>query len=371
MRDFVKRAGMLTLLALTGGCGGTASQAPGATPSRPATVSPKETVGYNPSLTQLCYQRPSPNARPGSPAVERASMTYDAARKKVVLFGLNETWSWDGHGWSLLHPDTTPPARTWAAMAYDAARGNAVLFGGQSIQCGPLPALGDTWTWDGTTWTKRHPETSPPPMIGATMIFDPVRRVLLMVGGSSDDATPVLQTWTWDGRTWTRLRPAVSPPARASASLAFDASTGSAVLFGKLTLIYNTDDPANAPDPSTWTFNGTTWSKHPAGSQGPPARSSAGLVEDKGAGNVVLFGGASEPQGPQGFLNDTWIWDGTSWKRRTTATSPSPRGGPLMAYDAAHRVVLLYGGETFSQMTGESLYDTWTWDGAHWREWTS
>jgi hypothetical protein len=39
-------------------------------------------------------------------------------------------------------------------------------------------------------------------------------------------------TWTWNGATWTELSPATSPPARASAVLASDPATGQLVLFG-------------------------------------------------------------------------------------------------------------------------------------------
>jgi hypothetical protein len=39
-------------------------------------------------------------------------------------------------------------------------------------------------------------------------------------------------TWTWNGTTWTKQAPAASPPAREVASMAFDAATGTVVLFG-------------------------------------------------------------------------------------------------------------------------------------------
>ena len=35
-------------------------------------------------------------------------------------------------------------------MAYDSQRGRIVLFGGSNSITG---ALGDTWEWDGATWT--------------------------------------------------------------------------------------------------------------------------------------------------------------------------------------------------------------------------
>jgi hypothetical protein len=76
-------------------------------------------------------------------------MAYDAATGNVVLFGggtastnFGDTWTWDGSTWTKQDAKTSPPARHSASMAYDAATGNVVLFGGQG---GVF--LGDTWTW--------------------------------------------------------------------------------------------------------------------------------------------------------------------------------------------------------------------------------
>ena len=63
-------------------------------------------------------------------------------------------------------------------MAFDAATGSVVLFGGQSR----TRSLDDTWTWDGSGWTQAHPATSPPPLDNAQMTYDPVSRDVLLVG---------------------------------------------------------------------------------------------------------------------------------------------------------------------------------------------
>ena len=63
-------------------------------------------------------------------------MAYDAATGTIVLFGgaasrlLRDTWTWDGSTWTKQAPATSPPARSAASMAYDAATGTIVLFGG-------------------------------------------------------------------------------------------------------------------------------------------------------------------------------------------------------------------------------------------------
>ena len=43
-----------------------------------------------------------------------------------------------------------PSARSVHVMAFDHRRGRLVLFGGAEQR----ERLGDTWLWDGTTWTR-------------------------------------------------------------------------------------------------------------------------------------------------------------------------------------------------------------------------
>ncbi|TMF06213.1 MAG: hypothetical protein E6I42_02875 [Chloroflexi bacterium] len=62
--------------------------------------------------------------------------------------------------------------------------------------------VGDTWAWDGTTWTRLAPAQSPSPRTGAAATFDPVRHVVLLFGGSTGSD----ETWTWNGQGWRRPR---------------------------------------------------------------------------------------------------------------------------------------------------------------------
>jgi hypothetical protein len=52
----------------------------------------------------------------------------------------------------------SPSARFGATMSYDPATGNMVLYGGDANGV----YVGDTWTWNGTTWAELSPATSPP-----------------------------------------------------------------------------------------------------------------------------------------------------------------------------------------------------------------
>ena len=124
-------------------------------------------------------------------------MDYDAATGTDVVFGglgnnrtLADTWTWDGTTWTKQAPAASPPARRLAPMAYDTATGTGVLFGGLSSR-GRL--LRDTWTWDGTTWTKQAPTANPPRQTGVAMASDAATGTVVMwVYGASEN-----QTWAW------------------------------------------------------------------------------------------------------------------------------------------------------------------------------
>ncbi len=54
----------------------------------------------------------------------------------------------------------------------------------------------------------------------------------MLFGGDDPSGNYLGDTWTWDGTTWTELAPATSPSARADASMAYDPATAQLVLFG-------------------------------------------------------------------------------------------------------------------------------------------
>lgn len=197
----------------------------------------------------------SPSPRTG------AAMTYDPVRHLILLFGgfdggeLNDTWVWNGTDWTQLSPKISPPPRQYARLAFDVARGNAVLYGG-------FGGFSDTWTWAGTSWTQRHPATTPPVLDEATpfpepMVYDPARKVIVVVMPVQHSAAPAddtMDTWTWNGSRWTRLAPAASPPPRDGYGLTYDAGHSLVVFAGGFP--FGSADPTN-----TWGWNGVTWSE--------------------------------------------------------------------------------------------------------------
>ena len=310
--------------------------------SFPALARPMSSQGSSPPA-------PSPRSEMG--------MTYDAARGEVLLFGGRgrrarldgDTWTWNGTSWTQRFPAHSPAPREVPGMAYDAARGQVVLFGGAS----DTYRLGDTWTWNGTDWTQRFPAHSPPPSNDMGMAYDPAEGMVLLFGGCCALSTgdPFGDTWAWDGTDWTQLSPAHSPSPRADMGMAYDAARGTIVLFG------GDGGYGTGLLQDTWAWDGTDWTQlSPAHSPSP--RRDMGMAYDGSRGQVVLFGGLNLD--PPYELGDTWAWDGTDWTQFSPARFPGDRSDPGMTYDAGRAVVVLFGGGNV--LAG----DTWGWNGTDW-----
>jgi hypothetical protein len=184
----------------------------------------------------------------------------------------------------------SPPARCCMGMAYDQVNHNIVLFGGGDTATGA--PLGDTWTWDGTTWTPRTGTPSPCPMNSTRMVWDGSQIMLFGGMGKKKDGCPVdgLQntTWLWNGATltWKQCKP---------------------------------PDGCSNPAPAPRESEGMAWDQ-----SSPP---------DATSGDVITFGGTSSLAGalpnvpdelqPLSSTNDTWKWDGAT-KEWTFLTMGSP-----------------------------------------------
>src|SRR5260370_8840839 len=180
-------------------------------------------------------------------------------------------------------------------MAFDAARGVTVLCGGSG---GGLD-LGDTWVFDGTSWSPLTPATSSSARFGHAMGFDSVRKRVVLFGGRSNGVRQA-DTWEWDGSNWTQISTSSAPPsARFWHSMAFDSQLGKTRIFG--------------------------------------------------GDHVAAFS--------LGPVNDTWEWDGANWTQDVTSSAPSPRAGQSMAYDSGRGRSIVFGG-TDESLPGVFYNDT-------------
>ncbi|MBI3413924.1 MAG: DUF11 domain-containing protein [Verrucomicrobia bacterium] len=198
----------------------------------------------------------------------------------------------------------------------------------------------------------------PPPQArhGHAMVYDAARGQVILFGGSTENTPAVLNdTWIWDGSNWTLKNPAHSPSARYFTAIAYDAARKEIVLFGGTTdasgngLFFN----------DTWIWDGTDWTKR-SPIKSPSVRTFHSMVYDAGRQQIVLFGGG-DSGGP---LDDTWTWDGANWTLQNPADRPPGRGFYGMAYDDARQEVVLFGG----YISSIDFSDTWAWDGANWTQ---
>ncbi|EQD53750.1 hypothetical protein B1A_12262, partial [mine drainage metagenome] len=112
----------------------------------------------------------------------------------------------------------------------------------------------------------------------------------------------------------------------------------------------------------TWLYNGTSWIQE-SPSTIPPVRLQASMSYYANSTQLIMFGGFNGST----YLNDTWNWVNTSstgWAALSPATSPSGRSAYSMAYYTPGNYLLLFGG----QNGAGSLNDTWTWNGTTWTQ---
>lgn len=226
-------------------------------------------------------------------------MAYDEKRQEVVRFGgvssagtNADTWVMRSSGWQKLTPVTSPPAAAFGAMAYDVMREEVVWFAG-----------GQTWTWNGTTWTQKAPAHSPSSRTYAAMVWHSIAAEIVLFGGQTGSPGTILaDTWTWNGTDWTQKSPATSPPARSAHAMAPYPPLGAVAMtcgnnmgFGQ----YNPNLNGNNFLQDLWLWDGTTWTQKIAqafGGSGGWALTNYGvqspsLVFDQVRNELLLFGG--------------------------------------------------------------------------------
>lgn len=271
------------------------------------------------------------------PPPRNGPMAYDRDRGRAIVVagsGTNtrDTFEWDGVVWRLA--GTAPSAFTVNhnhAMAYDERNQRTVVFGG-------VGSPSTTWLWNGVSWTQPSlPGGSPPGRWAHSMAYDSRReRVLVFAGNASGNANDL---WAWDGVQWSQYTVVGARPSpRNHTAMAFDRDRGVAVVFGGSTSAGFAND--------TWEWNGQFWvQRDPGGAAGPARpgiRAAHAMAYDEARGVVVMYGGTSAV-GASNQYNDTWEWNGVTWKRIVSAP-PTGEYFPGMVYEPSGSAVLLFGG---------------------------
>jgi hypothetical protein len=292
---------------------------------------------------------------------------YDSDLKRVVLLGgtqrskgedRDRVWSWSGAAWELVS-DSGPRNRVNAGAAYDERRHVAVVAGGSHRRASDSTweVVADTWEGGLRGWRQRTGRELTPRDHNA-LVYDPIRRTVLMYGGiPATRAAPwPNDTWELTPDGWTQIA-SDGPAGRGRTAMAVDTKRGQIVLFGGV----------GAPDASnnqtffgdTWVWQDGRWRK--VADTGPRGRYAHAMVFDERAGVVLLYSGAAAHRNAP--LADMWQWDGTRWTEiRLTGPTPGYRYQPVMVYDRARGKTVLYGG------VSDGRDDTWEWDGSQWQQ---
>src|SRR5689334_8423326 len=152
--------------------------------------------------------------------------------------------------------------------------------------------------------------------------------------------------------TWTQLLPETSPRARSYLAMTYDPVSKKIIMFGGF--------EGNGYLNDTWAFDGNAWT-HLRTQVAPPARAAAQMAYDVVSQRVVLFGGFNG----HNYLGDTWLFDGATshWTRARPAHSPKAVTSPMLFTDPNGHVDV-YGGYDghFYQ------YSMWQWMGTDWHQ---
>jgi len=295
-------------------------------------------------------------------------LVYDEHRRRVVLLDAIATtvspseaktlrsWSWDGRTWNLL-PGAGPTWRVVNAAVYDSLRRRIVMYGGTTT----MPSTGslaETWETDGVTWTQMA-DVSAEGRDHHTMVYDGARRRTMLFGGGMRVPGRAYQwrdaTWEWDGVAWRHVA-VQGPSARGLTGMTYDSTRQQVVLFGGL----GAPTSPGLPRPylnDTWLWNGGTWRK--VADVGPPPRYGHVIAFDIRAGVALMYGGNTTDDQA---VTDMWRWDGQRWSEITlTGPTPGARFGAAMVYDAARNRTVLFGGRRDDK-------SIWEWDGKRWEE---
>jgi hypothetical protein len=278
-----------------------------------------------------------------SPGVAQAAMAYDPAMGEIIEFGgdyiagstvhINRgTYAFNGSTWSELSTATSPPARYAASMVYDAAIGKVVLFGGTNY----TSDLYDTWTFDGTNWVSLalSPSASPPARYSASMVYDPATDDVVLFGGYS--SSELGDTWIFNGTEWTQQILSPNPGDCDYGAMAYDPSIGEVVLFG-----------CGSSGTATWVYKSSGWAQLSPATN--PGFGEPSMDFDEASNQLVLV--SSPYSGPS---MSTWAFNGDTWVEQSPTVTPTWREFYAMVYDTAIQRMVLLGGYNNSSYLGDT-----------------
>lgn len=241
-------------------------------------------------------------------------VVYDAARDRLVVFGgrgpsadpssLADVWEWDGARWHRTGGNGFPRVLHPAA-AYDAARKRVIVFGGGVVDStGRFAGLSRTlWEWDGVRWIARD-TSGPADRIPGGLVAAPSGIIAMTdhPGDNRDSARIPSVVWARSEAGWV---PREHGPAFNNLQAVAGAPDGT------FYFLQSWESWLTTPVLHVRDTNGT-W-RHIESDMNPGVRNTAAAAWDSKRGRFVVYGGQSR-EGR--LLADTWEYDGHSWVKR-------------------------------------------------------
>jgi uncharacterized protein (TIGR03437 family) len=283
------------------------------------------------------------------PARYDAPIAYDPVDRQVFVFGgqdrqvFDDLWAYSlrTRQWREVQVSgERPAARFGHTLIFDPVRRRVVVFAGQA-----RGFFGDVWAFDlaGNAWRRLSPDDSGPSRrYGHSAIYDPVRDRMVISHGFTN-AGRFDDTWAFEfsSNIWRDLSPSGARPLRRCLHhAAYDPAGGQMFLYGGCASGFGP-----CPLGDLWSFDlaANRWTEVTPSSR-PEARERYGLAFDAVRGRLVLFGGRGAR-----LLNDTWEFDpgARAWSQAAiTGALPSPRDRHEAAYALDRGTAFFFGGST-------------------------
>jgi hypothetical protein len=301
----------------------------------------------------------------GPPTAGSLEVVLDAARGRALVFrGAGDVWALtfsNPPAWSSIPGGAeSPQGLADYSLMLDPVRGRLLVYGGAIADRGQVASLWELALTGGSGW-HRSAVTDPPSRIGHALAYDSRRgRAVLLAGleeesGQMADMTPWVFHPGCDAR-WTPLPVEGTPPSpRWFSTVVYDPARDRVLVLGG-----ETSDNQYLEDLWELAFSPVpTWRQLAVEGSGPGARVAPATVYDAGRDRVILTGGF----GPQGFF-DMQPWElslGTPMRWSPIMALGSPPAGrvlPACAYDAIRQRMLVQGG--LDAATSDALTDFWS-----------
>lgn len=333
-------------------------------PSRTLSQGPRVAPSASPTPPQGVWSQVN-NSTFTPPTSQSGGMIYDPIADEFVLFGgysgggpVNDTWVFKDGNWTDLGAtlSVAPSPRWYFSFVWDGADQYGLLFGGRN----DTVDLNDTWSFNGSNWSRVVTSSSPPPLTSGRTVYDAADGYVWLYGGYS--IMPHLPaeynfTWTYAAGTWTNrtanVTGAPSDPHVVTYAV-YDSSDGYVLLYGGSA--YGNASCGLAGN--TWTYLNGTYHDLTSSLLGAPPVSlgSRMMANDPTIGGVVLYGGWDGGLCP--YSNQTWVYRGGVWYNQSLGYNPGPLWDGEMAEGGSSATVLLFSGAVAPGTALQSL-ETW------------